>query len=131
MKGYGTFPGSLNDLGAITGYYLDANGVYHGFLRSPDGNFTAPLDAPGADLTPGNFNGTFPSMINLFGEITGSASDVNGANHGFVRSPNGTFKTVDAPGAGTGAFEGTVPVAHNLFGAIAGYYVDSNDVASA
>lgn len=126
---YGTSPSSLNDLGAITGNYLDASGVFHGFLRSPDGKFTTPLDAPGADLTPGNFNGTFPSMINLFGEITGSYSDVNGANHGFVRRRDGTFETFDTPGAGTGAFEGTVSVANNLFGAIAGYYVDSNAVA--
>ena len=27
--------GSINPAGAITGYYGDANGVYHGFLRTP------------------------------------------------------------------------------------------------
>ncbi len=31
----GTLPYSINDLGAITGYYIDANNVYHGFLRIP------------------------------------------------------------------------------------------------
>lgn len=128
-SGYGTFPGSLNDLGAITGYYLDAGGVYHGFLRNPDGRFATPLDAPGADLTPNNFNGTFPSMINLFGEITGSYSDVNAANHGFVRSPDGRFKNLDVAAAGSGAFQGTVPVAINLLGVIAGSYVDANNVS--
>ena len=26
---------NLNDWGSITGYYIDANFVYHGFLRVP------------------------------------------------------------------------------------------------
>jgi len=30
-----TVPQSINPAGAITGYYSDANFVYHGFLRSP------------------------------------------------------------------------------------------------
>jgi hypothetical protein len=41
----GTSPTSINDLGAITGYYADANSVSHGFLRSPDGKFTT-FDVP-------------------------------------------------------------------------------------
>jgi len=31
----GTFPVSINDQGAITGYYLDTNNVNHGFLLLP------------------------------------------------------------------------------------------------
>jgi hypothetical protein len=101
--GYGTSPQSLNDFGVITGYYLDASGVYHGFLLSPDGKFTT-FDAPGADLTPGNFNGTFPSTINLFGAITGNYVDVNNVSHGFVAVPcffecqdNNTTPAVEGP----------------------------------
>jgi hypothetical protein len=30
-----TQPTSINDAGAITGFYADASGVTHGFLRSP------------------------------------------------------------------------------------------------
>ena len=30
-----TFPGGINDLGSITGYYVDGNGVYHGFITIP------------------------------------------------------------------------------------------------
>jgi len=41
----------LNNFGAVTGYYLDANNVYHGFVRSPTGKFTS-FQAPGADTTP-------------------------------------------------------------------------------
>jgi hypothetical protein len=81
-----TQPESLNDFGIITGLYLDGSSVYHGFLLSPDGNFTK-IDAPGADLTPGDFNGTFPSSINLLGAITGYYVDVNNVSHGFVAVP--------------------------------------------
>ena len=83
---YGTQPASLNDFGAITGSYLDATGVWHGFLRSPNGTFTK-FDAPGADLTAGDFNGTFPSQINLFGVIAGSYYDANSIAHGFLQIP--------------------------------------------
>ena len=76
----------LNDFGAITGYYLDANNVYHGFLRSPEGTFTT-FEAPGADTTAGNFNGTFPISINDWGVITGYYIDANNVLHGFLRLP--------------------------------------------
>ena len=33
--GQGTFAVSINPAGAITGYYVDANNVGHGFLRIP------------------------------------------------------------------------------------------------
>ena len=29
----GTFGTGINDAGAVAGYYIDANSVYHGFLR--------------------------------------------------------------------------------------------------
>jgi hypothetical protein len=84
--GYGTFAESVNDFGTTTGYYLDATGVYHGFVRSPDGKVTT-FDAPGADLTPGDFNGTIASNINQGGVITGYYIDANNVYHGFVAVP--------------------------------------------
>ena len=33
----GTFGTCINDAGAVAGYYIDANSVYHGFLRTPAG----------------------------------------------------------------------------------------------
>jgi hypothetical protein len=33
-----TMPTSINDAGAITGWYVDASSVTHGFLRSPAAN---------------------------------------------------------------------------------------------
>ena len=87
----------INDWGAITGYYLDANNVFHGFLRSPQGKFTT-FDSPGADTNPGDFNGTLPNAINDAGAITGIYYDVNNVGHGFVRSPEGAFASFDVPG---------------------------------
>jgi hypothetical protein len=110
----------LNNFGAMTGYYLDANNVYHGFLRSPEGTFTN-FEAPGSDTTANDFNGTVPNAINDLGAITGAYYDVNSVGHGFLRSPDGTFATFDPPGS---VF--TNPVAINLEGDIVGYYLEAN-----
>ncbi len=42
-----TFPSSINPAGAITGLIIDANFVFHGFLRARDGVFTT-FDPPGS-----------------------------------------------------------------------------------
>jgi hypothetical protein len=117
----GTFASGVNIWGTITGSYIDSNDVYHGFLRNPDGSFTT-FEAPGADTTPGSFNGTSPSSINDLGEITGSYYDVNGVSHGFLRSPEGKFTSFDVPGEGG---YGSTPSAINLEGAVVGYYTNS------
>jgi hypothetical protein len=116
----------INNFGAITGYYLDANNVYHGFLRSPEGTFTN-FEAPGADTTPNDFNGTLPNAINDAGAITGAYYDVNNVGHGFLRSPEGAFSTFDVPGGS----QFTNPIAINLEGAVVGYYVNQNGVVGA
>jgi hypothetical protein len=119
---FGTYPGGINTRGAVAGSYQDANGTYHGFLRSPDGKFTT-FDVPGADLTPGDYNGTSPSAINDLGVTTGLYWDANSFSHGFLRSPEGKFTSFDVPGAGG---YGSTPIAINLEGAVVGYYTDSN-----
>jgi hypothetical protein len=48
--------------------------------------------------------------------------------HGFERFPDGSFATIDALGAGTGAWQGTRPSTNNLQGEVAGWYVDANGV---
>ena len=114
----------INNAGAITGYYLDANNAYHGYLRSPEGKFTA-LDAPGADTNAGDFNGTVPNAINDAGAITGTYYDVNSEGHGFVRSPQGKYTSFDVPGSAAGAINA---IAMNLEGAVVGFYADQNGV---
>jgi len=42
-----TQPVAINQQGAITGFYADANNVNHGFVRAVDGTITT-FDAPGA-----------------------------------------------------------------------------------
>ncbi len=96
--GQGTYPlytTCLNPAGAIVGSYIDANNVYHGFLRNPNGTI-ATIDVPGAQAT-------FPNSINLEGAISGQYIDANSVNHGFVRNPDGKMNTFDVPGAGTGS----------------------------
>jgi hypothetical protein len=118
----GTFPAGINVWGTITGYYQDVNGTYHAFVRYANGKFST-FDAPGADTTPGDFNGTIPSGINDLGVIIGNYYDVNGNGHAFVRSPDGKFTVFDV--SGVGGF-GSIPIAVNLEGAVVGYYVDAS-----
>jgi hypothetical protein len=112
----------INDRGELTGYYLDSNNVFHGFLRSPEGKFTN-FEAPGADTTANDYNGTLPNAINDAGAITGIFYDVNNLAHGFLRSPDGSFTTFDVP-----ASADTFPIALNFESDVVGYYLDENYV---
>ena len=93
-----TFVGAVNNAGVLTGWYVDASGVIHGFVEA--GSEAVSFDPPGS-------TGTFPSGINDHGTISGSYIDAGGALHGFVRSPTGTFTVVDDPLASTGKGMGT------------------------
>jgi hypothetical protein len=112
---------AINRWGAVAGTYLDANNVFHGFVRSPDGKFTI-FEAPGADTNAQDYNGTVAQGINDFGEITGYWVDKQDIEHGFVRSPWGTFTNFDTPGA----IYGPTPLFINLEGAVVGYAFDAN-----
>jgi hypothetical protein len=68
-------------------------------------------------------------MINPAGASTSWYIDSGNVCHGFVRAPDGTITTFDAPGAGTGAWQGTFPLTINPAGAVTGYYVDASGVA--
>jgi len=120
----GTVPSSINLEGVITGSYIDASSLAHGFLRSTNGTITT-FDAPGAVAS---MIGTFPTSINPQGAITGTYYDINFVGHGFLRSANGTFTTFDAPGAVAGMI-GTFPTSINPQGAITGNYYDINFVS--
>jgi hypothetical protein len=90
--GQGTQAYGLNDSGTITGQYFDANGVAHGFVRTPDGAITT-FDAPGAPQS------TVPMSINAGGVTTGYYADATGRAHGFVRRSNGRWRSFDVPSA--------------------------------
>ena len=124
----GTQGGSINPAGAIAGQYVDTAGVFHGLLRSPDGSIT-PFDATGAGTVPGQGTlVTFGGGINPAGEIAGGYLDANCALHSFVRAPDGTITTFDAPGAGTGPFQGTDASGINPVGTVTSFFIDTSDV---
>jgi uncharacterized membrane protein len=58
----GTHGFNINNNGEIAGNYLDANFVWHAYLRAPNGVITT-VDAPGAGSMPGQ--GTFYSYYNF------------------------------------------------------------------
>ncbi len=112
--------------------YIDANYVFHGFLRAPDGVITD-FDVPGAGA--GAFQGTngcwyipYWGGINPAGTITGFYVDNNNVYHGFLRTRQGEFERFNAPGAGTGAWQGTQPMTISSEGTITGFYTDANNV---
>ena len=120
----GCFAG-LNQFGSVAGIYTDANTVFHGFIRTPDGKFTS-FDAPGAGK--GNSQGTgcpsdCPVSLNNKGAVIGPYIDANNVLHVYLRSPGGNIVTVDPAGS---IF--TFPAGLNDSGTVAGYYADANTV---
>ena len=122
--GLGTTVTDINNLGEVAGYYLDADAVYHSFVRYPDGRISS-FDAP--DVLTGVPNqGTAVYSLNDSGVTTGRFPDQQSISHGFVRNPDGHITTFDAPGADiTDPFLGTSANSINLLGAIAGDYFDA------
>jgi len=127
LSGQGTLATSVNDAGTITGYFIDAQNVRHGFLRDKSGAFLT-FDVAGS-------GGTFPESINNSGEIAGSYSEPpiiinnerersyrSGAVHGFLRDTTGSITPFDVPGASHGFGDGTYPQTVNDAGTVVGSY---------
>jgi len=129
-NGNGTLPIAVNLEGTVTGWYWDASGVTHGFVRCADGKIT-PFDAPGAGTNPNNFGGTIPVGINNLGAVAGYQNDENGVSHAFIRTADGKYKMFDAPGADVNPADrlGTLVSGINDLGAISGYYFDTAALA--
>ena len=115
----------LNQWGAIAGTYTDANNVFHGFLRGPEGGFTT-FEAPGAGTGSNQGTGCFSDCsvsLNDLGTIAGIYIDANSIYHGFLRTIEGNFASVDPTGS-----EGTFPAGINDLQVVTGYYIDANNV---
>jgi len=128
MWGQGTYAYSINRYGVIAGTLVDAGGVYHGFVRWPDGRFTTiDIEDAGAEMA----EGTFVGNINDWNEVSGQFYDAQGTAHGFVRAPDGNMTTFDAPGAGTGSGQGTnacCATSLNDRGEVSGWFIDADNV---
>ncbi len=100
----------INNSSSVCGFYIDANGVNHGWLQI-QGHFTV-LDYPGS-------SGTQALGLNNKGLVVGTWTDTSGNSHGFVYTvSSGTFTSVDDPdGIGTTIVNGI-----NDNGLLVGFY---------
>jgi probable HAF family extracellular repeat protein len=112
----GTLSNGINDRGQVVGYFPDASGVLHGFLRAPDGTFNT-IDVPAAGTE--SAQGSLLFDINNRGELAGYYYDASSTPHGFTESKE-TFTTVDVPGA-----TATLIFGNNQRGDLAGAWYDS------
>ena len=112
----GTYAMGITSNGTVGGYYVDANNLNHGFIRSPDGKTTV-VDVPQAGTDPGQ--GTRIIAMNSSREATGWYGDANGVMHGFLRSPQGRITLFDPSGS-----QLTYANEINDAGTVAGVYLD-------
>lgn len=89
----GTYPMSVNNSMAVTGYYYASSTVVRGFVREPDGAVTT-FDVAGSGWTE-------PESINDAGEITGYYEDFSPKNsfqsQSFIRYADGHIITFNPP----------------------------------
>jgi|SRR5580658_1676950 hypothetical protein len=104
--GQGTWADSMNSDGLIAGYYSDASGVNHGFVRAADGTITT-FDVSKAGTAAGQ--GTYPQSINKSGFIAGFYVDARGSRGGFVRGPSGAIQASSWTLSGCGLPDGLPP----------------------
>ena len=118
MSGYGTSGVGINAAGDIAGYFTDANGMLHGFVRKSGGSL-ATIDAPGAGTAP--HLGTLAFAINASGSAGGYYADSNDFFHSYIRASNGALTEFDPPNSiGSDVF------CMNDSGAVAGGLLDVN-----
>jgi probable HAF family extracellular repeat protein len=91
-----TSANGINDQNEIVGWYFDATGYEHAFLKRGEvyTSFNVP-EVPGGAYPLGV--GTFAFGINNRGQIVGEYYDDSGITHGFLLW-EGVFTTVDFPG---------------------------------
>jgi hypothetical protein len=130
VPGAGTNPGQgtiagwascITGLGAVTGWFIDANNVVHGWVRDPHGIITT-IDAPGAGTAA--YQGTYSWSMNPAGSVTGVFVDSWDVEHGFLRTRDGSFTEFDVPR--WGGSPATVPEGISPMGVIIGNYSDAN-----
>jgi probable HAF family extracellular repeat protein len=100
----------INNSGVTCGFFIDANGVNHGWLINR--GIFMPLDVP-------NSTGTQALGLNNRGKVAGFFTDAAGQSHGFVYTiGTASFVTVDDPN-GVGS---TIVNGINDAGKLVGFY---------
>ncbi len=112
-----TFALQVNDTGQMIGYYIDSNGMTHGYMRDSAGTLTYPIDVPGATetLLLGN---------NASNWGVGRYTDAAGITHGLFFVTPDAILTYDYPGATYTSLTGI-----NKNNLICGYYNDAAGVS--
>jgi hypothetical protein len=109
---------SINSSQQAVGYYVDAAGVTHGYLRASDGTLTFPIDPAGS-------TGTVLFANNDLNHVVGRYADSAGVTHGLFFNTPDDIMTFDYPGAaGFTSLNGI-----NQFGYVSGRYLDSAGIA--
>ena len=118
----GTLAYAINPAGAITGFYHDATVCFTAscaLLTAPSPRSTLPARARPLSRAP------TPATSTRRGRSRETTLTGATCIHGFLRAPDGTITTFDAPGAGTGSGQGTFTATEEGLspaGAIAGGY---------
>ena len=114
-----TFPGAVNTYGdfvnaagAVVGSYVDTDGMFHGYVRHPDGSF-ATIDLPEMP----NLDFLFVNTITDAGVIGFRAKAANDILRSYILLPSGILYEVRLPGSVS-----TVVRNVNQDGSIIGYY---------
>ena len=112
-----TFACMINVSNQTVGYYLDSNGLAHGFLRDGAGVLTYPTDMPGAaeTLLLGNNDSNW---------AVGRFTDAAGVTHGLFYVTPDNMLTYDYPGATYTSLNGI-----NANGLICGHYNDAAGIS--
>ena len=108
-----TFAYQLNTANQIVGYYIDANGITHGYTRDSAGILTFPIDVPGSTGTI-----LFGNNDSNFG--VGRYTDASGVTHGLYFVTPDNILTFDYPGSTFTSLNGI-----NKQGVVCGYYLDA------
>jgi hypothetical protein len=103
----------LNRGNQIIGYYIDPDGITHGYMRDGHGNLTFPIDVAGA-------TGTILFGNNDLSWGVGRYTDASGATHGLFFITPDDILTFDYPGSTFTSLNGI-----NKEGFIVGYYLDA------
>ncbi|MBV8801169.1 MAG: hypothetical protein JO208_15360 [Alphaproteobacteria bacterium] len=109
-----TSPAFINDAGAVSGGYIDADRLL-GFFRSNKGAVTL-FDAGGDQVILAGMNNSNVIAGRYFGD--------DGVRHGFIRAADGSITKFDDPNAA----HGTIPRGINDLGDVVGQYTDAANV---